>query len=62
MQTIANGAKHVMPRRSLHLPVMNAHGVGFSAPSEPFLMHALSDLMGAENASVDKMAPIVGHT
>lgn len=45
-----------------YLPVMNAHGVGFRLPNEPFFMHDFSACIGAENVNVDRMAPIVGHT
>ena len=41
---------------------MNAHGVGLRLPNEPLFMEDFSDFIGAENVSVDRMAPIVGHT
>mmetsp|Transcript_30286 Transcript_30286/g.55938 ORF Transcript_30286/g.55938 Transcript_30286/m.55938 type:complete len:104 (-) Transcript_30286:93-404(-) len=43
-------------------PVMNAHGVGLRFPNEPLFMEDFSDFIGAANAHVDRMAPIVGHT
>lgn len=41
---------------------MNAHGVGFRLPKDPFFIQDFNDLMGAEKVSVERIAPIVGHT